>query len=477
MLRLQPATRSRTCPPALLTIGAVIFCLSGPCARAQTAGPQTSQLSPPVQLERPSGPGGASAPITITLQDALDRARQNDAQYLLALTDARSAHEDRIQARAALLPSVGFTTQELLTKGDGVLPSGRYVTNDGVHVYRAWGVFHQDLSPNFFMLTGYRRASAAEALAQAKSEIAQRGLTVTVTMDYYALAVAQRKYATAQQSLDQAKRFLEITQKLEHGGEAAHSDVIKAQLQFEQAGQAFQQAGLMMEDARLTLAVLLFPAFNENFSVVDDLDQAPPLVPFADAQSMAQTANPDLRAALAAMREANLDVSAARASFLPSVTIDTDYGIEANAFALASRPSVDPRAGRLPNLGHFVTASLVLPVWDWGALRSKLQQAELRRQQSRVELSQTQRQLLSNLYSLYNDAKVAQAAVDSLRRSTNLAAESLRLNTLRYQAGEATVLEVVDAQNVLTQARNAYDDGQARYRLALANLQTLTGRF
>jgi outer membrane protein TolC len=51
----------------------------------------------------------------------------------------------------------------------------------------------------------------------------------------------------------------------------------------------------------------------------------------------------------------------------------------------------------------------------------------------------------------------------------------LRLTLLRYQAGEATALEVVDAQTTLNQARNAYDDGLARYRIAIAALQTLTG--
>ena len=59
----------------------------------------------------------------------------------------------------------------------------------------------------------------------------------------------------------------------------------------------------------------------------------------------------------------------------------------------------------------------------------------------------------------------------------DLSAESLRLTRLRYQAGEATALEVVDAQTTLVQARNAYDDGLVRYRLAMANLQTLTGVF
>jgi outer membrane protein TolC len=48
---------------------------------------------------------------------------------------------------------------------------------------------------------------------------------------------------------------------------------------------------------------------------------------------------------------------------------------------------------------------------------------------------------------------------------------------LRYQAGESTVLEVVDAQNTLAQAHDAYDDAQVRYRVAVTELQTLTGAF
>ena len=72
----------------------------------------------------------------------------------------------------------------------------------------------------------------------------------------------------------------------------------------------------------------------------------------------------------------------------------------------------------------------------------------------------------------YLEAQAARAQLDSLRGSPDLAAESLRLTVLRYQAGEATALEVVDAQNTLAQARNAYDDGLARYRVALASLQT-----
>ncbi len=81
------------------------------------------------------------------------------------------------------------------------------------------------------MRTGVQRADAAEAVARAKAEIARRGLSATVTKAYYALIVAQRKYATAQQALDQAQRSLHISQDLERGREVAHSDVVKSQLQ------------------------------------------------------------------------------------------------------------------------------------------------------------------------------------------------------------------------------------------------------
>jgi outer membrane protein TolC len=84
---------------------------------------------------------------------------------------------------------------------------------------------------------------------------------------------------------------------------------------------------------------------------------------------------------------------------------------------------------------------------------------------------------MTNLYSDYNEAVAARAAVDSFRRAADLAAESLRLINLRYQAGESTALEVVDAQTTVVETRNAYDDALNRYRLALATLQTLTGSF
>jgi len=444
-----------------------------PLVVAATATSILAQQRQDVSLSAaPQNSALANAPITLTLQDAIARAKANSPQFQAALTDLGLAQQDRVQSRAALLPSVNYTSQFLYTQGNGT-PSGRFVANNGVHEYIAEGNLHQALSPG--MVAEYRRANAALAVARAKSEIAARGLVVTVVKAYYGYVIAQRKYATAQLAGSEAERFLGISQKLEQGGEVAHSDVLKAQIQFQQQQRDLQEAELDMNKARLDLAVLLFADFNENFSVVDDLRLPSPLPAFEEVTALGTRKNPDLRAAAEALKAADQEVVVAWSGMLPSVTLDYFYGIDANHFATRQ---FDPSSQQLvKNLGYSASATLNLPVWSWGANHSKVRQADLRRNQARVELSFAQRQLLANLRSFYDEARAARSELDLLGQSADLAAESLRLTTLRYQAGEASVLEVVDAQNTLRQSRNAYDDGQARFSLALANLQTLTGTF
>jgi outer membrane protein TolC len=459
------------------TLALILLFLPRPAHAQEVLRSQAAKPDAVLQLMQPSASDGTTPPITITLSDAIERARKNDTQFLAVAAEAKISHEDRVLARNAMLPTVSATTQYLGTQGNGATSNGRFVTNDGVHVYRAWGVFHEDLSPQNYTLATYHRAAAIEAIGRAKAEIASRGLTVTVTRLYYALTVSQHRYATVQQSLEQATRFFGIAQEAEQLGQAAHADVIKAEIQFRQQQQSFDESRLAMENARLDLAVLLFPTLNENFDVVDDLESSASLPPFTEVQNMAAKENPTLRVALEAAKQADVDVLAAKAAFLPTLTLDVDYGIEANSFALRSPVAADRKLGPLPNLGYFVTAGFNVPVWDWGTMRSKLHQSKYKQEVAHAEMNQAQRTVLSELYSAYNEASVARASFESSRCTADLAAESLRLINLRYQAGESTAFEVVDALNTQVLARNANDDAGLRYRVALATLQTLTGSF
>jgi outer membrane protein TolC len=92
-----------------------------------------------------------------------------------------------------------------------------------------------------------------------------------------------------------------------------------------------------------------------------------------------------------------------------------------------------------------------------------------------MTLTNTQRKLIATLEEDYDEAVAAHDQLDSLNLSVDTAAESLRLTRLRYTAGESAILDVVDAENSMTTAETAREDGVVRYQTALANLQLLTG--
>jgi outer membrane protein TolC len=430
---------------------------------------QQSTCAQPANQLQLSQPGKeAPPPRVLTLQEAMELARINSPQLASANITALLAHEDRVQAKAALLPNANWFNQFIYTQPNGT-PSGVFVANDGPHVYNNWAIVHGDIfAPG--KRAEFQRATVAEAVARAKADIAGRGLIATVVQNYYGLVSAQRKYANAQQSLREAVQFNDITQKQEQGGEVAHSDVVKAQIQLAQRQRDAQEAQLAIEKARIGFAVILFPDFRRDYSVVDDLQTTPPLPSFEQIQGLAGKNNPDVRAAQGAVRQETLGITIARSAYLPTLSFDYFLGIDANQYALYNR-------SHLNNLGSVAQAQMTIPLWTWGATRSKVRQAELHLQQAKTDLSLTQRQLLANLNSFYQEAETARSQLASLKSSLDLSTESLRLTLLRYTAGEVTVLEVVDAQTTLVQARNAYDDGVVRYRLALANLQTLTGAF
>ena len=472
----------------LMRFGAITILLFGITVVSSSAAAPQSDTSNQPNLSVTAGQSGnapavpaqttasdSQAPTVITLQDALQRARKLDTTYRTALTAAGVAREDHVQARAALLPSLLYNNQYLYTQGISLpvatTADTRYIANNGVHEYISQGNAHEVVSGAQF--ADFNRTTAAAAAARANAEVAARGLVATVVKTYYAEVIARRKYANAQLAADEAKGFFELTQKLEQGGEVAHSDVIKAELTANDAQRVLRDAQLEMDKSHLELAVLVFPNFNQNFSTVDDLALPPPLPPMQEVEQQAKTKNPELYAAMQGARAAELEVLASKAGYLPTLTLDYFYGIDANRFATYT-PSAE---GRIHNLGYSASATLSIPIWNWGATQSKVRQSELRREQAQVELSAAQRKLIADLKSFYAEAEGAKIQVDVLRQSADLAAESVRLTKLRYQAGEATALEVVDAQNSLVTARNNYDDGEARYRLAIANLQTLTGVF
>ena len=430
-------------------------------AYAQTSGDQAI----------PAPPTSVQAEV-ITLDEAIRLAEANEPSYAAALANSRVSALDRSIARGALLPSAVYHNQALYTqpnRAHGPVtasePAQIFIANNGIREYASQASINETLG--LAGIAGVRRADAASAMAAAELEVARRGLVAAVTSLFYGSLAADHKLAVAERAHQEAADFTSLTGKREVGREVAHADVVKAQLQEQQRQRDLEDAKLASEKARLELGVLLFPDPRTPYRLQAP-DGASPLASREDVEQAASRNNPELRSALAALQMSHADVLAARAAYLPDLGLNFTYGIDAAQFAVNGPDGIR-------NLGYSAMATLDIPVWDWLSTQHKVKQSEIRRDAAKVALSTTQRQLIARLDEAYSEAQAARDQLASLDFSAATAAESLRLTKLRYTGGEATVLEVVDAQSAYVGAANAREDGRVRYEAARADLQTLTG--
>src|ERR1700738_661411 len=171
----------------------------------------------------------------ITLDEAIHLAEANEPMFAAAIAESRVTALQSKDAKAALLPSVIFHNQYLYTESNHVKSSSGtvaasqslpvFIANNTVHEYVSQGVVNEiiGLAP----VAAVHLADATAARDRAELEISRRGLVSTVVQLYYGVRAGNQKLAVAQRALDEANRFVDITEKRESGSEAAHSDVLK----------------------------------------------------------------------------------------------------------------------------------------------------------------------------------------------------------------------------------------------------------
>lgn len=455
---------------ALLAFALAAGPLTAAHAQTLTASAQTPPQTPSQTPSRAQPSTRAPQPLSITLRQAIARAQKLSPTLAAALAQAKVAAGATTQARAANLPNVYGIGQYLYTEGNGTL-AARFIANNGVHEYVAQADVHQAISAP--LLLQYHRAALLQAVAKDQAAIARRGLVVTVVQAYSTLYGASGALKTARRTLAAARNFLKITQERQKNGDAAYADVLKARIQADDTESAVNNAGLMREQARVALALLIFRNVNRQFRLADDPSQVLVLPPFAQARAEAAVSNPAVDAAVQSSKAAHKDLTAARLGYLPTLSFDYYYGIDANQFASVG---VLPDGKKIQNLGYAALGSLNVPIFTWGSTYSKVKQARALSDQSRIDLSFARRKAIGDFEQFYREAQVAQKDLAIRQQAYADSVQSRRLTLLQYRAGVATALEVVTAESAVDTESTALYNAKTRYATALANLATLTGR-
>jgi len=175
---------------------------------------------------------------------------------------------------------------------------------------------------------------------------------------------------------------------------------------------------------------------------------------------------PEFAQVNAQLHAARAGVSVARAEFLPKVTYSLDKGFDTDSLRHDELSA---------HRGTLATATVDVPLFDWGATYSKWRQAQLQVRSAELQRQLTTRNLYLRFLTARQEAITAAERVDNARRALADAERNVTISIARYRAGEAPVTEATDAQSTRAQQRLALQQALFDYQVALAHLREAAG--
>ena len=408
----------------------------------------------------------------LSLDQVLRLAMTQASTYQSALLNERVAAEDVRQARAAFLPKVSAPLSYIYTSPALGLPPGEprapsFIANDAISQYQALLNVSGD-----FDIAGRLRSTLAKnrallAAAHAGTEIARRALGQAVVEAYYGLALAAAQRQAAEGNLSAAEEFERITSLLLSAGEVAPVDLTRAQLQTLSRRDELERARVTEQVAAGSVRVFIGYDFARPINTTDLALALPTDAEYRQFKADDVFRRPEFVQLDQQLRAARQEVKIARADRLPSLSYSINGGFDTDSLK-------GPRLKE--HTGVSAGVSLTIPIFDWGASRSRERQARLRVSIAENETNLARRGLTQEFYSAQAQAESAAARIRLARDAVSKAQDNLAASIARYRAGEAQIIEVTDAQTTLVTQRSALYQAIFDYQVALARLRLATGQ-
>lgn len=403
--------------------------------------------------------------MVVTVDDAITLALSNASLYQQSLIDERIAKEDVRQARAAFFPQLslpltytGITPSRLRNPGDPLTFS--FVSGSAINETTALMNVSGTIDLAGRLRAALSRSHALLEAANAGTRAARRELVLATLDAYYALGLTRQRRRLVDETLALAEGFVNVAASLKERGEGEEADVFRAQAAAATARDALEQARAAEFAAMNLLRTLTGIDFSTQIVTARLTDNVPAASDFNNYTEDIIRSRPELEQIDAQQRAARADARAARRELLPDMTYSLNGGFDAGDF----RP-----VGRYA--GGSAIISLNVPVFNFGASRSRERQASLRASQLDIQRELLLRQLRQEFY--INRAN-ALGALERIR-DTRVAAESAQQNLtsvfMRYRTKKATILDVIDAQTNYAETRSGYYQAIVDYHTSRARLE------
>ncbi len=447
-----------TCPVAAQTTAGVAYAQS--VAIPGQYFPQSPFLG--------SVPAGepTAAVLRLPLEEALKMGLRQNLGLLQREEDIRFERGRRWKELSGLLPHLTTRTSANLEK-DNLAAMG--ITLPGVPTlvgpYDYYNARVYLTQPVFDLPAIDRARAAAQTLKAAEHSYGDaRELVVAAVGNAYLQALAEEaRVETARAQLNTAQTLYDNAVQMHRAGVTPGIDELRARVELQSRRQQLISAENDFRKQKLVIARIIGLPTGQDFVLTDKAPYSPlSSISLEQALVSARQSRRDYKSAIAATRAAELTLDAAKARYFPSLAVQADYG------ALGTDP------GKL-EATFKISGILTIPIFQGGSVRGEVLQAKAALQRSRDELADLGARIEFETRTALLDLKAAVEQVEVARTTIELAELTLNEAMERFAAGVSDNLEVVQAQESVAAAHEAYISSLYAHNLAKLELARALG--
>jgi outer membrane protein len=414
----------------------------------------------------PPCPAQKDFTMPLTLSEAVDLALCNNTQIQVAWATIKIQAAALGEARAAYLPTLSGNVNRI--DDQTRYPDSRYATTD-VKSRTSYATFNWRIFDFGGRAANQEAANQGLAAALANHDATLQKTLSGVIQAYFDAQSAKALLESKAQNTTIAHNTLETARRREAKGVSAQSDTLQATTALARVSLDRNRASGSYQKALSVLVYALGLPTHTQITLAADLgDTTEQTGKDLDAWlAITQTQHPAITAARAQFEAARQKVTATRSDSLPTLDFSANYFENGR-----------PGQGLTPSHTQERTLGIALsiPLFDGFSRTYKIRGAEAQVEQRGAELQDTEHQILMEVVKAHADAIAALGNLQASESLLTAAQDALSVSQRKYEKGAADILEILNTQASLADARQERIRSLAEWRSARLRLLANAGQ-
>ena len=402
--------------------------------------------------------GSLAKAKTWTLQECIDYALANNISLKQSKIKTLESHEDVLQSRSALFPSVSFSTNQNmnyrpfsestinLTNGSMTSSSNKVSYNGSYGINANWTVWNGNrnrIAIKQNKLTEEQSGLSEQEQANTIQEkIAQ--LYVQILYETEAVRVNEEIVKASQMQADRAREMVNV-------GSLARVDLVQLEAQVDQDKYSLVSAQSQLANYKLQLKQLLELRDEEAFNVanpeVSDDKVMSSIPDKGTVFSAALKSRPEIQSSLLSIQSADLSIKSARTGYMPTLNLTAGIGT-----SNSSGQKLGFGTQVKNNLSNSLGLTLQVPIFDQSQTRTAIRKAKFAKQDSELALQDKEKSLYNSVEKYWLDATTSQQQYVFAKKNRESMQESYDLVSEQFSCGLKNIVELTTGKNNLLQA-------------------------